>query len=282
MSKFYIINYLAENKYEQTVRAADWQFLISPLENEYQSLVRLHFQNSANADWELSHNGFGFSVIRVRSRRPLEKISFQASFEVSKTTVNPFEFDLSLLQLPPSDPKASLIFRIKYNRYLSATPLSQFPKDADSYTFQDSNNLFENLLDLNRWVFETLKYREGVTDVDTALAAVMSTKEGVCQDFSHLFIAVARMHGIPARYVSGYLNQGEGFIGDAQMHAWAEAFLPGIGWIGFDPTNNILAATAHIKVAHGRDYRDCAPLKGVIYGEGENTTTYQVQVHSQQ
>lgn len=282
MSEMYTIEYLAENTYERAFRAADWQFLITPLENEHQRLGSFSFETSENAIWERSHNGFGFSVIRVRISKPIQKIRFKAVFKVIKTTVNPFEFDINLLQSLPIESKNLLIFKIKFNKYLRSTTLSTLPEGLEYFSFEVSQNLFENLLGLNRWVFETIKYREGVTDVDTSLEAMFLSKQGVCQDFSHLFIALARIHGVPSRYVSGYLHQGMGYYGDAQMHAWAEAYLPGIGWIGFDPTNNILASTAHIKVAHGRDYRDCAPLKGVFYGQGENTTTYQVQVSTQQ
>jgi transglutaminase-like putative cysteine protease len=93
---------------------------------------------------------------------------------------------------------------------------------------------------------------------------------------------MARQNGIPTRYVSGYLNQEHGLLGDSQMHAWAEAYIPFVGWKGFDPTNNILANTNHIKVCHGKDYNDCSPLRGVIYSNGQNVTSHTVLVQSQQ
>jgi transglutaminase-like putative cysteine protease len=78
--------------------------------------------------------------------------------------------------------------------------------------------------------------------------------------------------------VSGYLNQGGNLVGSAVMHAWAECFIPGFGWFGFDPTNNLLAGVDHIKAAHGVDYSDCSPLKGILKTNGENQTTYKVNV----
>ena len=82
--------------------------------------------------------------------------------------------------------------------------------------------------------------------------------------------------------MSGYIHQGNNYFGDLQMHAWVEVLLPNIGWIGFDPTNDILVAQNHIKVCHGKDYKDCSPLKGVVYSCGDNETEYSVKVQSSQ
>ena len=105
---------------------------------------------------------------------------------------------------------------------------------------------------------------------------------GVCQDFAHLFLAVMRANSIPARYVSGYLNQGQSFAGDAALHAWVEAFLPGTGWIGFDPSNNLLANAHYLKIGHGLDYSDCMPIKGVFVARANGNTEYSVKVVEQQ
>lgn len=282
MAARYAIEYHAENKYEFPLIEANWQFLIQPLEGPGQRLLDMSFENSANAPWEGSRNAFNFEVIRIRCRNPLQKIWFQALFHVEKEMVNPYDFNPEAIRSLPSDPAALLEFKVEHNKFLTATALTNVPSTSSVYEFDTSQNLFDNLLALNNWVYETLVYREGVTHTATRLADILEKHEGVCQDFAHLFIGMARSNGIPARYVSGYLHQGHGYFGDTHMHAWVEAFLPGLGWVGFDPTNNLLAATDHVKVAHGRDYTDCAPLKGVILGQGNNTTSHKVQVSSQQ
>ena len=282
MKTRYSIEYHAENTYENPFNEANWQFLIQPLDDPGQRLLEVHFENSANAPWEPSLNAFGFEVIRIRCRIPVREIRFHAIFHLEKELVNPYDFNPASVQPLPSLPEELLEFKVTHNRYLTPTNLTRLPATAAIFKFDSSQNLFDNLLQLNSWVYETLVYKEGVTHTDTRLEELLEKNQGVCQDFSHLFIGMARANGIPSRYVSGYLHQGHGYFGDTQMHAWAEAFLPGIGWVGFDPTNNLLAATDHVKVAHGRDYRDCAPLKGVIYGLGQNTTTHKVQVSSQQ
>ncbi|MBC2840685.1 transglutaminase family protein [Robiginitalea sp. SC105] len=282
MAQLYTIRYTAENHYDHPVVEASWQFLIVPQENETQSLVRIDFSNSRNARWEFSQNGFGFITIRVRNRHELSDISFEAAFELIKEEVNPFAFDLS--EVPPYNPEnlQDMGFRLEHQMFLKPTPLTRLPEDTGCFRFDHGRNCLENLADLNTWVYKALKYTPGLTGVDTPLTEVLEIRQGVCQDFSHLFIGIARAHGIPARYVSGYLHQGMGYAGDAQMHAWAEALVPGLGWCGFDPTNNLMAASDHIKVAHGRDYADCAPIKGVVFGKGDNRSNHQVQVTSQQ
>jgi transglutaminase-like putative cysteine protease len=94
-------------------------------------------------------------------------------------------------------------------------------------------------------------------------------------------LAILRKNNIPSRYVSGYLNQGSQKLGDGAVHAWIQALIPGIGWLGFDPTNNLLEDHHYIKIAHGVDIRDCTTLKGVVKGSVTNQTDYHVFVAEQ-
>ncbi len=106
------------------------------------------------------------------------------------------------------------------------------------------------------------EYVPGSTDVTTPLADFIAQRRGVCQDYAHLMLSAARSHGVPARYVSGYVYSGQG---EGATHAWVELYLPHVGaWIGFDPTNNVLVADKHVKVAVGRDYADVPPTKGLL------------------
>ncbi len=122
---------------------------------------------------------------------------------------------------------------------------------------------------LSAAIYSQFSYVPGTTDVSTPLHQFVAQKRGVCQDYAHLMLACARARGIPARYVSGYIYSG----GDPQTHgagathAWAELYLPHAGrWLGFDPTNNIVVADHHVKVAVGRDYADVPPTKGLLRG----------------
>ncbi|HXL98359.1 MAG TPA: transglutaminase family protein [Rhizomicrobium sp.] len=138
---------------------------------------------------------------------------------------------------------------------------------------------------LNKIVYENFDYEVGVTDASSPIDDALQGGRGVCQDFAHIMIAVARSWGIPARYVSGYLyhrNKGQDRSGEDATHAWVEAWLPSLGWIGFDPTNDILAGDRHIRVAVGRDYSDVPPTRGTFKGGAQSELAISVSVQPTQ
>jgi len=133
---------------------------------------------------------------------------------------------------------------------------------------------------LNTAVYEHFDYVPSSTQVDSPIDHALEERQGVCQDFTHIMIALVRLVGIPCRYVSGYLfhrDQEDRSLEDAS-HAWVEAMLPEIGWVGFDPTNNLIATDRHIRVAIGRDYADVPPTHGVFRGNADSELDVGVQV----
>jgi len=118
-------------------------------------------------------------------------------------------------------------------------------------------------------IAEQIRYEKGATSVHSTVAEVLSLGAGVCQDFAHVMIACCRSLGIPARYVSGYVYDGEG--AEHESHAWMQAWIEGVGWRGFDATHRVYEGERHIKVAVGRDYTDCAPTRGTYVGNGGST-----------
>ncbi|MBU2946766.1 transglutaminase-like domain-containing protein [Zobellia uliginosa] len=282
MSLEYSITYKAENTYEESVREAYWQFLIIPEENDSQQFISIDFTNSLDATSEFSINGYGFKTIRVHPKGEFKSIAFEANFKLIKKEINPFDFE------PEGDVQKSfekiqeLDFKVDHDTFLKTTDYTLIPeKSKNLFTFDTNQSVFENLRALSSFTHHYIKFNSEATDVYTKLSELLNIRQGVCQDFTHLFCAFARLNGIPARYVSGYLHQGNGYFGDSQMHAWAEAYVPFVGWIGFDVTNNILAGTDHIKIAHGKDYSNCSPLRGVVFSTGKNETVHSVVVSSQ-
>jgi transglutaminase-like putative cysteine protease len=134
---------------------------------------------------------------------------------------------------------------------------------------------------LNERLFGSFTYRQNVTKVDSPIDEALLSREGVCQDFSHVMITLVRGLGIPCRYVSGYLYRGQSDrdrSADDASHAWVEAWLPELGWVGFDPTNNLICADRHIRVAVGRDYADVPPSRGVFRGDADSSLEVAVKV----
>lgn len=158
-------------------------------------------------------------------------------------------------------------------------PVHQLAAEAGLF---DAGDPFAAAQELNRLIFERFTFAPEATHVDSSIADVLADGRGVCQDFAHVFIAACRAASIPARYVSGYLvtRRSLSAEGSPASHAWTEALLPGHGWCGFDPTNNLLANDYYVKIAAGRDYRDVAPTRGIYTGPGIDGML-QVRVHMQ-
>ena len=141
----------------------------------------------------------------------------------------------------------------------------------------------ESVLFLSDALFHALRYVPGTTSASSPIDVILESGEGVCQDYAHVMIAIARSWGVPARYVSGYLyvtGQSGEQAPAAGSHAWVECWFPGLGWTGFDPTNHCLADERHIRIAVGRDYQDVAPVRGVLQGGAEPRLEVEVRVDS--
>lgn len=132
---------------------------------------------------------------------------------------------------------------------------------------------------LNRRIHDRMRFDVEATGVGTSAEDAFGAGHGVCQDFAHIFIAVARRLGIPARYVSGHLFRRDGAHQQPAAHAWVEAFVDDLGWVAFDPTNGISTDDAYLRVACGLDYREAAPVVGARSGGGTEVLSVEVAVH---
>lgn len=157
--------------------------------------------------------------------------------------------------------------------FLRETPLTQSSEEICAFARQVAGSAPDRLSMLHALLdnlSETVVYDTDPTHVHTTAAEAFALKRGVCQDISHIFIACARGLGIPARYVSGYFHRADGMNDQQAGHAWAEAYVEGLGWIGFDATNGMCPTDAHLRVAVGLDYLSAAPVRGSrIGGDGE-------------
>ena len=164
--------------------------------------------------------------------------------------------------------------------FLRDTPLTA--ADATIAALGDGLNqgadVLAGLHALSACVREALPYRGGITDSGTPAAAALAGDGGVCQDHTHIFIAAARAHGVPARYVAGYLLAGEETDQQFETHAWAEAFVESLGWIGFDVTNGICPTERYVRLCIGLDARDAAPVRGIVTGGGPGTVSADVRI----
>ena len=163
----------------------------------------------------------------------------------------------------------------------SSEPLQQLARELKC---ERRNSPIELLTELNEAIYAKFDYVPNSTKVDSPIDEALQTRRGVCQDFAHIMIALVRPLQVPCRYVSGYMfhrdptREQQDRSLEGASHAWIEALVPRLGWIAFDPTNNLIGADRHIRVAIGRDYADVPPTRGVYKGEAQSELSVAVTV----
>lgn len=173
-----------------------------------------------------------------------------------------------------------------YEPYLYPSPFIRTNKDFASYgraSFPQGTPTRDGVLDLCDRLHRDIRYDPKATTIATPVETFFAQRRGVCQDYAHLMVAILRSLGIPARYVSGYLNTvappgKEKVLGADASHAWVSAWIKGHGWVDMDPTNGVSGGQNHITLAWGRDYGDVTPLKGVVLGGGIQKLKVEVTV----
>ena len=166
------------------------------------------------------------------------------------------------------------------SKFAQSTPL--LLDFAEEVEFTREDDPLSALFRLNERLHVALEYMTLSTAVDSPIDIALENRRGVCQDFTHIMIALLRRVGIPARYISGYVQQDPQEIEEEDLsgasHAWVEAFLPATGWIGLDPTNNTQVGDRHIRIAIGRDYADVPPTRGTYKGGSSSELTVGVHI----
>jgi transglutaminase-like putative cysteine protease len=228
---------------------------------------------------------FGNTVTRFSIQQNHKKLIVIARSKVSRDynlqieSNNPIEgkkitIEKALKLLKEVDPET-----IEARQFALLSPLiSDISPEILAYaakSFKPERSLFDASYELMHRIFTDFDFDPSFSTIATPLKEVMKEKKGVCQDFAQIAIACVRSIGIPARYVSGYIETlpppgKEKLIGTDASHAWFSVFIPQFGWIDFDPTNDQIPKNQHIVVAYGRDYYDVPPLKGVIYSTGSS------------
>ncbi|MDO1448023.1 transglutaminase family protein [Rhodocytophaga aerolata] len=282
MTAEYLIEYYTRNVYESPVTEALFEFIVTPASDSAQQLKEIKYGCSLPGQLFHHTNPFGFVATNLRTIKPFTEFEFSMIARVEKTYIAPKTYQ----PLSPEEELfllASRVFIIDHYHFLEFTKYTTIIDEHANWIVykQRRQPVFDFLQELNQYIYSRLEFDPEPTNVHTTASEVINLGKGVCQDYTHLFLAIARKNRIPCRYVSGYLNQGGNLTGAAVMHAWAEAFIPGLGWCGFDPTNNLLVDNNYIKAAYGTDYSDCSPMKGVLKTTGNHHTDYQVKVTQQ-
>jgi transglutaminase-like putative cysteine protease len=257
-------------RYSGRIAETVMEVRLRPMDGGGQRCLDFELELSSGIEARTYVDGYGNHVHYFNQVRPHNRLSV-----VSRSVVE--------TGLPPdSDPGEELVhdflrFRSPVKDIEGVRELARRHAVSDS----SSPDAVEHALDeLTIAISRDFKYDRAVTNVYTVVDDVLTLRAGVCQDFAHLFIAVARAMGVPARYVSGYIHfAGEKGVTTAS-HAWAEGWVPGKGWIGYDATRPIRTSESHVRLAVGRDYSDAAPTRGIYVGSASGAMEVRVRTRA--
>lgn len=285
--RLFEVTHSTHYEYTEAVEHSTHFFRLQPTDDPLQEVVQSRLSISSPAEEILYEDVFGNQAIHCTINTPYTKLSVEATSRVKVFASPPDDHSLSRRQT--SIPLVWMPWqRQMMMPYLLPTelPESQLTELTDyamSFVERNDYHLLKTIEDMNTSIYRDYKYVSGSTSLSTTPFEVYTSREGVCQDFAYLFICLARLLSIPARYRMGYIYTGANYANKIQSdasHAWAEVYLPYVGWRGFDPTNGCAVAQDHIRVACGRNYRDATPTSGTIYkGGGTETLTVEVKMH---
>jgi len=266
------VSHTTQYKYAVPASESFAELRVTPLNNESQKVLSRTLSIEPNSVIDEYVDYFGNQVEFFSIPHRHSSLTVTSEAEVETQAVEPPQSSLDISLGEARQIYNSMRYQLfEYLNPTSLVPLNQHRRIRKRF-FRQVESLGDALHLLNTWIFESFQYQSGVTDISTPIKQVVATRRGVCQDFAHLMLAILRSNGIPARYVSGYIEAYDPektspeMIGAAASHAWVEVYLPGGIWWGLDPTNNQAAGERHIEVAVGRDYNDVAPMRGTYKG----------------
>jgi transglutaminase-like putative cysteine protease len=285
------VRHTTQYAYDRLIERSAHRLHLRPIHDWKQRVVDYKLTVTPDAQGLEYEDPFGNWTTRYDVAAAYNQMTILAESTVELSDVDPFAF--ANLPVRPTFPLSWMPWDHKMlSPYLTPeelpeTQLTEIYDYAMSFVERNKGDLMETLFDVNLTLFREFVYAPGSTNILTTPYDVLANKRGVCQDFANLFITMARLLGLPARYVCGYVytgNVSKGSIdeklqspGDA-THGWVQLFIPNVGWKGFDPTNGKLPSTDHVRLAVGRHYRDTAPVTGTLYTTAIETMTTTVEL----
>ena len=287
----YKISHVTAYKYQDPVGLCHNRLCLTPRSNHHQACQASDIRIVPGPDeFNFRTDFFGNTVAFFSSYREHDTLQVIATSQVElsgrpeagKAVSSTLHWqDVGRILLEDDDEQGVEIYQ--YTLPSPYIPHSEVIRDFALNCFKEDATLWSACNALMQKIYKSIEFKPGFTTINTPVEHVIRDKKGVCQDFAHLMIACLRNMGLPARYVSGYIETlpppgKEKLTGTDASHAWVSVYFPAIGWVEFDPTNCLLPSYKHITVAYGRDYHDVAPLKGIVFGSGKQSLTVKVDV----
>ena len=255
-------------RYATPARRVIQTLRLTPRNHEGQYVVAWSVAVSADCKLNQHQDAFGNITHSFTADGPLDELTVHVEGQVE--TENTQGLVRGAIERFPPDLFLRETSLTEADEAIAATA-RRIQADADPETLSVLHALVS-------WLHDKMTFDSDPTHVATTASEAFGLKRGVCQDFTHIFIAAARHLAIPARYVSGYFCRADGVTEQDAGHAWAEALVPDLGWVAFDPTNGISATDRHLRVAMGLDYLSAAPVRGAQTGGSGETLSVRVLV----
>ena len=275
----FIIHHVTKYTYPEPVRDSANQVMLFPIKDEYQFVQSQQLSISGEPTVERYLDYYGNETGSFTNIAPHRELRIDSTISViTQSRVFPTDDRDIASQWEYLDKIKQVVPFIDFLKQESFSSLSEVKKIAEN-GFYRSVSVFVAAQQLNQYVYENFQYIKGITNVETTPDEIWQLKAGVCQDFAQILLVMLRLLSIPARYVSGYVcPHDQQLRGEGATHAWVEAYIPFYGWLGLDPTNNCLVNDLHVRLAIGRNFRDCSPVKGTYKGTALQTLEVGVSV----
>lgn len=271
------IHHITKYTYEGPVRDSANQIILYPMKDEFQEVLRQDLSITGHPIVEKYKDYYGNEVGSFTHAAPHDSLVIDSRIEV--ITHARAALDDSADREGQWDWLDQARWKVPFVDFLQQEPFAYLPEVLNTLGNTRSLTPLEAARQLRTYVYDQFKYIKGITTVETTLDEVWRLKAGVCQDFAHILLVFLRQIRIPARYVSGYICPNQtGMRGESATHAWIEAYIPNNGWVGLDPTNNCEADDLHVRLAVGRNFSDCSPVKGTYKGSAGQTLEVGVSV----
>ncbi len=273
------IKHITRYTYHSPVTDSVNQVMLYPPENERQQVHSHELTVTGNPSIETFTDHFGNRLGIFTLVDPHTRLSIVSQVEVeTKAAALPLVTHSAAMQWEELSQFQNDYLYMDYLQQEGFAEVAPVQEQVNAIVNREATPL-EAASALSAFVYNNFQYQKGITSVETGIDEVWRLKGGVCQDFAHILLVMLRMINIPARYVSGYIcPRNSELRGEGATHAWVEACLPHYGWLGLDPTNNCITDDRHIRLAVGRSFYDCTPVKGTYRGDAAHTLEVSVVI----
>lgn len=278
MPKFRI-QHTTKYSYMEPVRDSANQVMLYPILDRHQEVLEQSLTITGNPPVDVHEDAYGNKVGTFTYTQPHQEMVINSALVVvtspREMPTDDIPYELQWNEVKALGRQLDFIDFLKQERFGAMDEVKKIVEEERCRNCTP----FVAARHFCQYVYDNFAYQKGITTVETTLDEVWKLKSGVCQDFAHMLLVMLRQMDMPARYVSGYICPNKnGMRGEGATHAWVEAYLPYYGWLGFDPTNNCVVNETHVRLAVGKNFLDCSPVKGTYRGTSDHTLDVTVAV----